>query len=289
MSRLCVILFCLAGVTQLAMIKLSRAQVHHHSADNVHRADSASLAFVSKARQATAKYLRIEAAIADGYRPIGPDMPNMGQHWINPVLAMQRSYHIAEPAMLTYLNIGDAVMLTGVAYTVPLQRGESPPPLPFPGLTWHFHSEDLSTEASGHSDQDAPGARLAMFHAWIWTENPEGMFVADNWALPFVRLNQEAPNDLTPEAARAVFLLTDGVPFYLSLIDQHDQLSEDHVELIQAILESARSDVQVIIDDLIEASDKTASKLSLVWRRLQEQVLQEVPAGSRDAVRHILQ
>ena len=38
--------------------------------------------FLDAARLATARYRDISRAIADGYRPIGPDTPAMGQHWI---------------------------------------------------------------------------------------------------------------------------------------------------------------------------------------------------------------
>ena len=70
----------------------------------------------------------------------------------------------------------------------------------------HVEESFRGHEASPSID-GAP--RLAILHAWVWAPNPDGVFVTDNWTLPFVRLGLVLPNADDRNASRAASLVTD--------------------------------------------------------------------------------
>ena len=171
-------------------------------------------AFAERAREATARYRDRAAAIADGYRLIGDDFPGMGEHWIHIGLVFDGAYDPARPEILTYVTLAGTPRLLGIASALPLLDGEVPPEEPAGRAAWHAHAGSVDDETlaphhhhSGHADH---GPRLAMVHAWVWLDNPDGLFAADNWAIPFLRLGLEAPRQAAPEAGKALSLLTGG-------------------------------------------------------------------------------
>ena len=143
--------------------------------------------FLEAARSATAKYRDVSRALADGYRPVGPDTPAMGQHWVNLALLIEGTVDAATPAILEYAG-GDSIpVLIGVAYATLLDGDEAPPDAPVPGSWWHAHRGTLDAEGLGgsHSGMDMGGGdRVAVLHAWIWLPNPAGDYEAENWLLP---------------------------------------------------------------------------------------------------------
>jgi len=171
-------------------------------------------AFADRARAATEKYRDRAVAIADGYRLIGDDFPGMGEHWIHIGLVFDGAYDPTRPEILTYVTLAGTPRLLGIAYALPLLDGEVPPEEPAGRAAWHAHAGSVDDETlaphhhhSGHADH---GPRLAMVHAWVWLENPEGLFAADNWAIPFLRLDLEAPRQAATRAGKALSLLTGG-------------------------------------------------------------------------------
>ena len=125
------------------------------------------------ARLATFRYHRIEEAVAAGYVPASPcmDMPDGEMHvvhYLNLSLVDDR-VRAWEPEVLLYRPDGEGrLQLVGVAYIKPDADGdpatnEDRPTLfgvpfagPMPahhGLPLHYH-----------------------LHAWIWSQNPDGMF-----------------------------------------------------------------------------------------------------------------
>ncbi len=169
-------------------------------------------AFASRVREATERYRDREAAATDGYRLIGDDFPGMGEHWIQTDLVFDGVYEPTRPEMLSYVTIDGVPQLLGIAYALPLLADVLPPEAPAGRAAWHAHTGSLDDETlaphhhqSGHADH---GPRLAMVHAWVWLENPEGMFAADNWAIPFLRLGLAPPPRLAPAAGKALSLLS---------------------------------------------------------------------------------
>jgi hypothetical protein len=168
--------------------------------------------FVAAARAATVKYQSQESAIADGFHPVGGDFPAMGEHWVSLPQVMADSFTASRPSVLTYIRVGGVPRLAGVAYTKLLAEREQPPAYAPARGHWHEHNGSIVEESflAGHEPVPTDGApRLAILHAWIWTPNPAGLFVTDNWSLPFARLGIAAPGDVTRDAARAAALVTD--------------------------------------------------------------------------------
>lgn len=237
--------------------------------------DSVVGAFVERARAATAKYHDLSAAIAAGYRLVGPDFPGMGEHWVHTRRVVQRTVNVERPSVLSYLRVDGEPILTGVAFARPVQPGEEPPPFIIPGL-WHFHSGSIDEETlllnprSMHHDSAAQ-PRLAMVHAWIWMENPDGVFAQDNWALPFRRLGLSVPEAVPPQAGKALFLLSDGVAYYTRLIETAGTPSTSDRAAIQQVLERFHAQVQMryrAMHDVGAVSEADIAWLVAQWHAL---------------------
>lgn len=172
--------------------------------------------FAARARAGTERYRDPEAARAAGYRPVGPDFPGMGRHWIHPSLILRDTLDPAQPPVLEYAEIGGRPTLVGVAYAVLIKDGTPPASLPVPVDAWHFHQGTVEEESFlrshagvGHA-MPGGGPRIAVLHAWVWLDNPDGLLATDNWALPYARLGYGAPPaGASRDAARALALAAD--------------------------------------------------------------------------------
>ena len=175
------------------------------------RDSGGTAAFVSAARAATARYASRDAAVADGFRRVGGDFPAMGEHWVNLAQVMADSFAASKPSVLTYICVAGQPRLAGVAYTKLLAKGQSVPDFAPARAHWHEHNGSIVEESfRGHEESPSvDGApRLAILHAWVWTPNPDGLFVTDNWTLPFVRLGLPSPNVRDRDVSRAAALIT---------------------------------------------------------------------------------
>lgn len=134
----------------------------------------------------------------------------MGQHWVHPGLILQETLDAAQPAILEYVELESRLTLVGVAYAVLTRAARPPPGLPVPVDAWHFHQGTVEEESFLRSHAGIaplpPGPRIAVLHAWIWLDNPDGLLATDNWALPYARLGYPPPAGAPHEAARAVAL-----------------------------------------------------------------------------------
>jgi len=241
--------------------------------------DAAIRAFIDRARAATDKYHDRSAAIADGYRLIGRDFPAMGEHWIHIGLLFDGKYDPAAPEFLSYVTVGGAPWLLGVAYALPLLPGESPPEVPVGRDVWHAHFRTVEDETlipvhGGHGAGHEDVPRLAMMHAWIWLDNPAGMFAPDNWAVPYVRLGLTPPAGSPDSAARALSLLTGGGDqFFAAVVD--GMLPDPDA---RAAAETALRQAHEGVEDLLRQHSGPAlttsevSALSGLWRRFWEVV-----------------
>jgi hypothetical protein len=172
---------------------------------------------VERARAATAVYRDRNAAIRAGYRRIGPDLPEMGQHWLQPALLVDGRFDAARPVLLNYIDIGGVPTLAGVAYALLLDGEELAPQMPN-GRRWHDHTGSLTDEVIDGIGMRTGSARVAMLHAWIWIPNPAGMFAESNWALPYVRVGLTPPATIDPGASRAMSLVSGGAAYYATLL-----------------------------------------------------------------------
>ena len=120
--------------------------------------DSTARGFAAAVRAATARYRDPQAASADGYRPIGPNFPGMGEHWLNAALLVAGHIDQSHPQILEYASIDGRLTLIGVAYAALTGSDTVPGTLPVTHAAWHFHSGTVDEESfiRGHADM-APG------------------------------------------------------------------------------------------------------------------------------------
>ena len=247
--------------------------------------DAASAAFVAAVREGTAPFKDLSAAIAAGYRPLGPDMPNMGEHWVNPALAIRTEIDPARPSVLTYIRVDGRPVLTGAAFTRPVRPGERVPPPPV-GPGWHFHAADLDMEAYGlsphgasHGAEESDRVRLAMLHAWVWADNPDGVFHDDHWGLAYLRLGLSLPSRpdadaANADAAKALFLLAGGTPYFARMFVLAG-LTEGERARADALLDDARRGTEAALaparaDGALSEADVAA--LAAPWAAFRESI-----------------
>jgi len=117
---------------------------------------------LQQARSATAKYLNISKAFADGYVDIEVKVPNMGYHFMKTAF-VDSLFDIRKPEILVYnKNEDGSFQLVAVEYAVPIALSPNAAPEGFTG------SDDVweRNEFFG----------LWLQHAWIWSYNPDGVF-----------------------------------------------------------------------------------------------------------------
>jgi len=279
-NRTLVMLGTLVNV-QLALPGASPAWAQQPAAHDHDRmapsTDAATTAFIAAARAGAARYRDRDVAIASGFRRLGMDFPSMGEHWVNPGKVMAGKFDAADPAMLTYATIRGSVVLVGVVYAVPLAAGADPPPLPGGVNLWHEHNGTVDEESmlpEHHSSTHAERSttRLAILHLWLGVPNSEGLFSADNWSLPFVRLGLEPPSDPSRwiDAARALSLVSGGDHFYTTLMRESaatGQLSRTQdAAMREAVFRVAGMAARVQAAGHV--SDAQLEELQDIWRAL---------------------
>jgi hypothetical protein len=203
---------------------------HEHGVPASGALDPAASRELEAVRATVARYEDHEAAVADGYRrfgrDLGPGNALMGEHWFLPG-GSRDSLGLERPSTLIYASIDGGMRLVGVAWSV-FRRPGDPMPEGFTGDAdrWHVHHMDRMAAARamgrplleriverrlerGKLGGGDGRTELTMLHAWTGLENPAGVFVNDNVALPYARLGLPLewadPGD--PAAARGVGLL----------------------------------------------------------------------------------
>jgi len=199
-------------------------------------------------------------------------------------------FDAARPAMLSYVRVRGEPRLVGVVYAVPLAPGQAAPAIPGDPRLWHEHNGTIDEESllpahggegdddgmDGHAHHaaaadDGRGVRLAILHAWIATPNPAGLFAADNWALPFVRLGLAVPARVDPLAARALSLASGGEAYWLTLVANGAPLAPAVDAAVRDALGEARTAVVGIVAR--ERADATLTTAELdalrdAWQRV---------------------
>lgn len=186
--------------------------------------------FLRQSRLATLPYLSLTAAVADGFRPVGADAPAMGRHWVNFKRLFDGEINAAKPEILMYADVNgrDSLVGIGFGYAVGRETRTPIPANPFRLDAWHRHSGSLDMESHRTDHEDAgvhdhglathsreAEAAVAVLHSWVWIDNPAGVLEPNNWVLPYVRLGLSRPENTTPEADRALSLLSMGAEFFI--------------------------------------------------------------------------
>ena len=148
-------------------------------------------------REATAKYTDIQVALDEGYIQTTEDVPNMGAHFIHPVRALDGLFNPAEPEILMYAgNDERGWRLVGTSFVLPREQVGDSHPQAFVGQldNWHVHyslctgPNNISRSTTPEQCAEEDGVWLPsygwMIHAWVWDENPMGVFSMWNPAVP---------------------------------------------------------------------------------------------------------
>ena len=136
-------------------------------------------------RRATAKFHRVDAAIAAGYElgwvngsgmtivntcvkhPTDPAAGAMGWHYFNAALMADNAVNANEPEALVYEKTSDGKLkLVAVEWVV--RSADSNPP----GVS--EAPSVLGMEM--HILVPKPGPAFYLMHGWIWRDNPSGIF-----------------------------------------------------------------------------------------------------------------
>lgn len=238
--------------------------------------------FIAAARTGTAPYRDVEVARAAGYRPVGPDFPGMGRHWVHPALILRDTLDPSAPPILEYAEIEGRVTLVGVAYAKLVRDGTPPAGLPVPVEAWHFHQGTVEEESFLRSHAGVahvgPGPRIAVLHAWLWLDNPDGILATDNWALPYARLGYRMPPHATQGAARALALAAgEGGRHYVeALLRALGQPSETEGEALTRLVARHQSEARA----LLTGAEPPVAELARCWMSL----LADVRAAVRPEV-----
>jgi hypothetical protein len=179
---------------------------HHVMTGTSHGDDGVAITFadlqstveaLKRAQSATEKYQDVRTAEADGYRVFGPYVAGMGFHYVNTRLA-RAGFDAEHPPILLYEKddaAASGLRLVGVSYTLPVHAGDDEQPLvaPFPRAlaAWHKHANiclfanrSVGTKLTDVECIQQGGRFIAetdwMIHAWIWKDNPAGVFSPTN-------------------------------------------------------------------------------------------------------------
>ena len=124
---------------------------------------------LARVKSATEKYHDVDKAIADGYVDIDLFVPNMGSHFLKADL-LDANFEVEKPELLVYSpGANGGFILTAVEYAIPVELSPDAPE----GFT--------GDEDEWVINQDFG---LWVLHAWIWYDNPDGIFSPTNSRVP---------------------------------------------------------------------------------------------------------
>lgn len=173
-SKSSVSLLVRAGAIAISTVVMSSALAHgNHSpppSTKAPRVGPITLVQLEEVREATSRYVDVDAAVADGYVDVGAFVPGMGWHYVNSERIDQR-FKPGHPEILVYADdpCGGKRRLVAVEYAIPLALSDKAPK-GFLGRADHWHED----QALG----------LWTLHAWVWEYNPDGVFAAYNPRVP---------------------------------------------------------------------------------------------------------
>jgi hypothetical protein len=289
---LCVSCGCGFSIAVVAAVP-DVAHQHTHDASDESRAPAVTspelLRQLDEVRRATERYRDHERARQDGYELFGTEGPLMGEHWYRPDL-VHEPLALDRPSTLQYAVIDGERRLVGVAYTT-YRRPTDPMPEGFAGSDDHWHVHDVVKLARAISE-GRPVLRwltenritrgkmgggdgrtqLTMLHAWIWLDNPDGMFANDHPVLPYLRAGLPAPWAAKDrlDAARGVALAADGSctadTRRTNALAQFDRTQR---ETLTKACEAAARDVRASLDRRDRTADTVNAAAELAWRMLE--------------------
>jgi hypothetical protein len=273
------------GTTLIAISIAGPVRAQHDQHAHHGRAASPDLnRQIEAVRRATDRYRDHARAVADGYKLFGAEGPLMGEHWYDPDL-VKKPLDLEHPATLQYATIDGRRVLVGVAYNV-YQRPGEPLPEGFAGSDDHWHVHDMPRLARAlagdrpflrrvidrRAEQGKIGAgdhrsQLVMVHAWVWSDNPDGMFAQQHRVLPYLRAGLPAQwaTAADTDAAWGVALLRNGCQHELGRLDRLARLSNAQRNQLSAGCTDAWQRVQRAAADARNA-DALNEAARTAWR-----------------------
>jgi hypothetical protein len=89
---------------------------------------------LAAARAATAKYHDVNQALADGYTDLGPNPFEENElEFVNFAL-VNCTLDVLQPQALSYMQVGNRLLLVGVEYSIPMACAPTPPEDFLPGV-----------------------------------------------------------------------------------------------------------------------------------------------------------
>jgi hypothetical protein len=126
--------------------------------------DPRTISELQQVRAATARYHNDSNAFKDGYMDINLKLPNMGYHFLQSSLVTP-VFDLTRPAILVYNKKPNGRFeLLAVEYAVPIDQQH--PDIAPEGFTGNDDEWDFNTLNTG----------WWTLHAWIWQNNPDGVF-----------------------------------------------------------------------------------------------------------------
>jgi hypothetical protein len=233
--------------------------------------------FIAEARLATRYYQSQDAATADGFMRYGVELPTMGEHWVNAYRIGENTFAPGRPAVLIYATIDGAARLAGVAYTRLVSAGDPAPTVPAFGQ-WHEHRDTSATpvaQQAAETEQELGRndavPRLYVMHAWIWSSNPDGVFTANNLALPLARLGVAAPESASRDALRALAFAGDDAGHYKAALCTAARLPASEEEAADSVLDEYRARVAreaIAIRASARLTSEADLRLTAIWDAL---------------------
>ena len=123
-------------------------------------------------RQATVQYHNVDAAIADGYEPLGECVPGMGYHYVN--LSQFGKMDPLVPDALTYAtnSAGQLRLVAAEWFKVDADQNVG---------TDSDRPSMFGKEFDGPMPGHAPGMPIHYdLHAYLWQGNPDGVLATFN-------------------------------------------------------------------------------------------------------------
>ena len=216
------LLVCLVG-----MPTVSWAETSHHAMRHTHSSAPAEEA-LQHATEALARFRDVAVAQAEGYVHYdGHDTFMMGEHWVNRQSLRSGHCEFTRPATLQYLVIDGQRTLIGAGYICGTGTHDTPAPRLFGAdVSWHTHGPAFCFRGQKRLDVQAwaealPNALtpltwqelcqqwggqpvqrgMSMLHTWNWIPHPQGAFVHENPAIPFLRVRLSVPSQEFLESA----------------------------------------------------------------------------------------
>ena len=114
------------------------------------------------------------------------------------------------------------------------------------------------------------GARLAMLHAWIWSPNPGGMFAADNWAIPYIRLGLTPDPTSSASVAKALSLASGGRDYFELAVESAARSRLVENQLVKAAIDRAQTEVRSLVRGIQGATlgDLPNERLTAIWNEM---------------------